>query len=208
MILSFPGKFVDYADSNRLLFSSTTRFSHKEAQAQIITAKRKAFLVPRRLSSLQSKEAHISDAGLSNGRRSRVGWAPKLHLFNAGGPLGNEIDGLKSATKEQAVLLGFDTNALRALPSSPFTVTVEKICIGDENDDHSYLVVSILNVLVSQCYWYLHKISSYNPTCLILFANGCTKEIDAICQICNIFFGEKGFIRNLRADFPIQRNDY
>ncbi|XP_065058419.1 nuclear pore complex protein Nup98-Nup96-like [Rhopilema esculentum] len=141
------GKFVDFADSNRLLFSSTTRFSHKEAQAQIITAKRKAFLVPRRLSCLQSKEAHISDAGLSNGRRSRVGWGPKLHLFHAGGPLGSEIDGLKSATKEQAVLLGFDGNASRALPSSPFTVTVEKICIGDEKDDHSYLVECLQNVL-------------------------------------------------------------
>ncbi len=136
------GKVTDSPSS--LLFSPMPKDHQEHQQPSIITATRGASLVPFQSSSLASKENLAADAALTNGRRSRVGWAPKLRLVHVGEPVGSVTDGLKRQLNAQDSRRPniFDpaSRGAASFPSS-LTVNVEDINVGVDHQDDTYLVV-------------------------------------------------------------------
>ena len=118
---------------------------HQEhQQPSLITATRGLSLVPFQSSSLASKENLAADATLTNGRRSRVGWAPKLRLVHVGEPVGSVTDGLKRQLNAQDSRRPniFDPVSRGAASfASSLTVNVEDISVGVDHQDDTYLVV-------------------------------------------------------------------
>ena len=138
------GNFVDATSS--AAFPSDLRDTQDICPPRITTIARGAAIVPFQASSLLSKESAIADAGLSNGRRSRVGWAPKLRLVHVGEPVGRTSELLNQQTKEReshraTIFEPFSRDSHLNL-SSNFTLKIEDICIDVEGAEDTYLVVS------------------------------------------------------------------
>lgn len=111
-----------------------------DLEPQITITIRQPQLTPIERSSLFRKEGQISDAGLANGRRFRVGWAPKLCVLKIGESKLNDAAGIKPRDKEKQILFGSRIPYGSKCPE--FSVTVENIRIGDGAEDETYLLVS------------------------------------------------------------------
>ena len=119
---------------------TSTKEVQEQLQPRIITAVRQPQLIPYELSSIANKESQLCDAGLLNGRRFRVGWAPNLCLLHTGDSKGNITETQRPKLKEKQILFGSRTSYGSAC--SDFSVAVENVCIGDGADSKPYLLVS------------------------------------------------------------------
>ena len=97
-------------------------------------------LVSYELSTLANKQGQVCDAGLVNGRRFRVGWAPKLCLLHVGESKGPGADAMRSKSKDKQILFG--SRFVRGRTCSDFNLTIRNFCIGNGSDDKSYVLVS------------------------------------------------------------------
>ena len=119
---------------------SMTKGVEEHLEPRIIISVRHPQLTPVKRSSLFRKEGQVCDAGLSNGRRFRVGWAPKLSVLQFGQPYLNDAGAVKPKVKEKQILFGSRIPYDSKCPE--FCVTVENIRIGDGAEDDTYLLVS------------------------------------------------------------------
>lgn len=131
--------------SETSLLSFTPKSSQEKLQPRIATTVREPELVSYELSTLANKQGQVCDAGLVNGRRFRVGWAPKLCLLHVGESKGPGADAMRSKSKDKQILFG--SRFVRGRTCSDFNLTIRNFCIGNGSDDKSYVLDCLKNSL-------------------------------------------------------------